>query len=266
VRNVDALVTAAVLLFAAQAANAQAVFAGTWRPDPQRPSANEPPDDVELANGTYECRSCMPPYKIKADGTDQPISNNPRYDTLSISVVDARTLLKKAKKGGMTVAEIRTVVAADGKSATEVQTLTGIAPHAVELSRKSMRVSAGPRGSHAISGKWRVVEADLVHHEEDTTYAVQGDTLKMTDGLGRSFTAKLDGTDAPYEGDPRFTTVSVKLIDSSTIEETDKNGGHPVVISRWSVDRDGKTMHATFDNTHGFVQHQTGHKLPSGAR
>jgi hypothetical protein len=260
-RNGLTLIAAMLLLAAAQVTNAQAVFGGTWRPDPQRPDANEPPDDIELANGTYECRSCKPPYKIKADGTDQPISNNPRYDTLSVSVADAHTVLKRAKKAGMTVVASKTVIAADGKTKAEVQTVTGVGPHPVEFSMLSARVAAGSPGSHAASGKWRSVEGDLVNHEEDTSYEITADTLKMTDGMGRSFTAKLDGTDAPYRGDPRFTTVSLKRVDDRTIEETDKNGAQTVLIAHWSVDPDGKTMRVRFDDTHGHVQTQTGHKL-----
>jgi hypothetical protein len=83
----------------------------------------------------------------------------------------------------------------------------------------------------------------------------------MSDRAGRSFSAKLDGTEAPYIGDPRFTSVSVKLIDSRTIEESDKNQDKIVLITRWTVGPDGTTMHVRFDNTQGFVQEQTGHKI-----
>jgi hypothetical protein len=62
-----------------------------------------------------------------------------------------------------------------------------------------------------------LIESDLVNHEEDTTYLVKGSTLSMSDRLGRSFVANLDGTDAPYKGDPSYTSVSVKLIDSRLI-------------------------------------------------
>jgi len=34
-----------------------------------------------------------------------------------------------------------------------------------------------------------------------------------------------------------------------------------MLVTRWSIDSDGKTMHARFDDTHGFVQEQTGHKV-----
>jgi hypothetical protein len=261
-RNLIVLSIASLLLMSAHGAGAQAIFAGTWRPDPQRSDPHEAPDVVELVNGVYSCKSCKPPYSVKADGTDQPVKGSPRFDTLNISVPDAHTVLRTAHKGTALVAQSKIVVAADGKTKTETMAISGMAPHPVDLAIESTRISAGPPGSHAVSGEWRVVEADLVHHDEDTTYKVAGNTIMMTDHLGRSFTAKVDGTDAPYKGDPRFTTVSLKLIDSRTLEETDKNGATTVLVSRWAVDPDGKTMHATFDDTHGSVQHQTGHKLP----
>lgn len=261
-RSVNVLIAASMLLLSAHLTHAQAMFAGTWRPDPQRADPAAPPDVIEVANGTYECRSCVPPYKVRADGTDQPITGNLRFDTLNIVVVDARTVTKTASKGSETVVQSRTVVAEDGKTKTEVQTLSGMAPHPVDMAIRSTRVSAGPPGSHSISGQWRVIDADLVHHEEDNTYKVDANLLTMTDRLGRSFAAKLDGTPAPYNGDPRFTAVSVKLIDERTIEETDKNGAQTVLVTRWSVERDGTTMRVRFDDTHGFVQQQTGHKLP----
>jgi hypothetical protein len=61
---------------------AQAIFNGTWRPDPEIYSSTRKPDVVELANGVYDCQTCTPPYKIKADGHDQAISGNPYYDSI----------------------------------------------------------------------------------------------------------------------------------------------------------------------------------------
>jgi len=214
-----------------------------------------------LADGTYNCKSCTPPYEVKADGLDQSITGNPRYNTVSVKIVDDRTVMKTAKKEGKTVAESTVVISADGKTMTETQTISGVLPRPVEMASRSARVAAGPAGSHLVSGEWRLVEADLPNHEEDTTYKVSGNTLTMSDRAGRSFSAKLDGTEAPYSGDPRFTSVSVKLIDSRTIEESDKNQDKIVLITRWTVGPDGTTMHVRFDNTQGFVQEQTGHKI-----
>jgi len=55
--------------------------------------------------------------------------------------------------------------------------------------------------------------------------------------------------------------VSLKLIDDRTIEESDKKDGKVVKVSRWSIDPDGKTIHARFDDTRGHVQQQSGRRI-----
>jgi len=251
---------AAVMLISSVAL-AQSPFNGTWRPDPQRPGTDRKPDIIQIVNGEYDCQSCKPPYKIKANGTDQPIPGNPRFDTLRVTVVDDRTITTTGKKSGATVLESRAQVSPDGRELTETELLSNIAPQPMSITSRSSRVAAGPQGSHRVSGSWRLVEFDLTNHDEDTTYSITGDTLTMSDHMGRSFAAKLGGIDAPYRGDPHYTSVSVKLIDPRTLEELDKKDGQVVQINRWTVDPDGKTMHARFDDTHGHVQQQTGHKL-----
>jgi hypothetical protein len=240
---------------------AQSVFNGTWRPDPQTFSPTRTPDVAELANGVYDCRTCSPPYKIKADGQDHAMSGNPYYDTLSVSAIDDRTVLKNAKKGGTTVIETKSIVSDDGKTKTDVQTMYDMAPRPIEVTSHSSRVAAGSPGSHPISGGWRMIDADVSNHAEDTIFKISGDTLSMSDRMGRSFSAKLDGTEAPYNGSDQFTSVSLKMLDNHTIEEFDKKGGKVVKINRWSVGPDGKTMHARFDDTQGHVQEQNGSKV-----
>ncbi len=242
-------------------AMAQSVFNGTWRPDPQHPEPDRPPDVFQLMNGEYQCRSCRPPYKVKADGLDQPISGNARFDTLRITVIDEHTVAKAATRAGATVAESRAQVSPDGRTLTERQVLSNVGPRKVDFTSRSSRVSEGPQGSHAISGSWHLIEADLTNHDEDTDYLVSNGTLSMSDRLGRSFTARLDGSEAPYQGDPDFTSVSLRLIDERTIEESDKKAGKVVKVTRWRVDPDGNTMHARFDDLQGHVQEQTGHKI-----
>jgi hypothetical protein len=244
------------------AAFAVSPFDGTWRPDPERGDPNGKPDEYVLSGGNYECRSCTPPYRIPADGQDHPVAGNSMYDSLSVKIIDNRTTSKVAKKGGTTIAETRGTVSADGNSLVEQQKLFFMGPKPVELTSKSTRAGQEPVGNPAISGKWRRIETDLTNHDEDTTLRVADQTVSMTDHMGRSFQAKLDGTDAPYKGSPEFTSVSVKLINPSTLEESDKNAGKVVKISTWSVDPDGKTMHARFDDLHGRIQKQTGHKIP----
>jgi hypothetical protein len=250
---------AGLLLLPALSA-AQSAFDGTWRPDPQRPT--HPKTEVAvLANGQYECPTCVPPYTAKADGHDQPLHGNPYFDTISIAIVDDRTIAKTGKKDGRVVADTRVTVSADGAAKTEVQTIIGMAPVAVELTAKFSRISTGKPGSHPVSGGWQMTEMDVSNHVEDTSFKVSGGGIAMIDRMGRSFAAKLDGTSAPYKGSDEFNGVSVKLIDDRTIEESDLNDGKVVRISRWALSPDGLTLHARFDDLHGHIEEQDGHKV-----
>jgi hypothetical protein len=240
--------------------SAQSAFDGVWRPDPQKPSHAETEAAV-LANGEYQCPTCMPPYTVKADGHDQPIAGNPYYDSIGIAIIDDRTITKTGKKDGKVAMDSRVTVSADGAGKTEVQTLIGMAPVPIELTAKFSRVSKGAPGSHLVSGSWRMTEMDVSNHAEDTTFKVSGGALSMSDRMGRSFTAKFDGTPAPYKGSDEFNGVSLKLIDSRTIEESDLNSGKVVKISRWALAPDGQSIHARFDDTHGHIQEQDGHKV-----
>lgn len=248
-------------LSVSQVVPAQGVFNGTWRPNAETFDPTMMPDAVKLADGIYECETCTPPYKIKADGTDQAISDNPYYDTVSISTIDARTVRKVAKKAGKVVADSTIVVSPDGKTVTEVQTIYDMAPRPIEMTTHSSRVSGSATAAHLVSGAWRMTDSDVSNHAEDTIFKINGKNLEMTDRMGRSFKAGLDGTDAPFNGSDAFTSVSLKVIDGHTIEESDKRDGAVVKISRWTVSADGQTMHVRFDDTHGHVQEQSGHRV-----
>ena len=92
-------------------------------------------------------------------------------------------------------------------------------------------------------------------------YKVVGDSLSMSSPTGQGYTAKLDGTDAPYKGDPGTTSVSVKRVDKNTMEETDKRDGKVISVARMMVSADGKTM--TFkveDKLHGTTSQFTAAK------
>jgi hypothetical protein len=251
----------AALLLLPVLCSAQSAFDGTWRPDPQRPS--HPKTEIAvLANGEYACPTCTPPYTAKADGHDQPLQGNLYFDTISIAIVDDHTITKTGKKDGKIVADTKVTVSADGATKTEVQTIMGMAPVPVELTSKFSRISSGNPGSHPVSGGWQMTEMDVSNHVEDTSFRVSGGALAMIDRMGRSYTAKLDGTTAIYKGSDQFNGVSVKLIDERTIEESDlNNAGKVVKISRWSLSPDGQTMHARFDDLNGHVQEQDGHKV-----
>jgi hypothetical protein len=81
------------------------------------------------------------------------------------------------------------------------------------------------------------------------TYKVSGNEVTMTNPTGQSYTAKLDGTDAPMKGDPGTTSVSVKMIGKSTIEETDKRDGKVIGTWKMTVATDGKIAKGTAVDT-----------------
>jgi hypothetical protein len=260
-RKLTTLVCFVSLSFASAVCLAASPFDGTWRPDPQRPGPGEKPDNFEISNGMYSCLSCDPPSEIKTDGQDHPITGSQYYDTLSVTLVDTRTVVKVAKAHGQIVAKTTMVVADNGTDRTDQQTVYGMGPNPLAFTMKFSRLTAGKLGDNLLSGQWKLIETDLTNHDEDTTYKITGDSLAMSDKLGRSFTAKLDGTPAPYVGDPDFNMVSVKMLNPSSLEETDLRDGKPVKITLWTVSADGTAIHARFDNLHGKVEEQDGHEV-----
>ena len=225
-------------------ASAQNVLDGTWKADLSKSQLPKKPDVYLLQDGIYECKTCVPPIRIKADGHDQNVSGHPYYDTMSIKIIDDRNITTTRNKNGKPVIVDKMTVAADGatatleftdSSATNADPVTG----KVEMSR----VVKGPAGSHAISGSWRTTKLSNFSNNGITlTYKTQGDVLSMTTPTGQSYTAKLDGTDAPYKGDPGTTSVSVKVIDKNTVEETDKLDGKVISVARMVVAANGKSM------------------------
>ncbi len=241
-------------LFMPTLAMAQSVFDGTWKVDLNTAKFPEKPDEYLLKDGMYHCKTCAPPVDVKADGQDQKVSGHPYYDMVSIKVVDDRTIEETDKKNGKTVTTSKAWVSPDGNtlifefsdsSATNADPVTG--------KGSETRVAKAPAGSHAISGSWKMVKMEGVSDNGlSFTYKVSGDSLTMTTPTGQSYTAKLDGTEAPYKGDPGTTSVSVKKTGPNTMEETDKRDGKVINVAWMTVSADGKTMKiAADDKLHG---------------
>jgi hypothetical protein len=230
---------------------AQSAFDGTWKVDMTTAKFPTKPDVRVLQNGTYECKSCIPAIEVKADGQDHKVTGHPYYDTINIKVLNDRSIVETDKKDGKTVSVSTMTVSADGKTLMfdfTDSSNTNAAP--VTGKGTQTRVAAGPAGSHAISGSWRMDKIDDVSNNAVTlTLKVDGDTVHMTNPTGQSYTANLDGTDAPYKGDPGLTSVSVKRIDKNTIEETDKRDGKVIGVARMSLTPDGKTLNFTMRDT-----------------
>jgi len=231
-----------LLLYFAAVAVAQNAFDGTWKIELGTPPASNP--EVWLVqDGIYRCESCVPPIKVKANGRDQRVSGQ-SYDTISVTIVDARTVKQVEKKGRKIVSDETFTVSPDGKTLTD-EFPNGEERNGVPMHTKFVftRIANGPPGSHLISGFWRMSKLENVADRFLLiTLKVRDGSLEMTRPTGQSFTASLDGTDAPYKGDPSVNFVSVKLLSEDSIEETDKHGGKILRVTTMTVSPDGNLM------------------------
>jgi hypothetical protein len=242
-----------VALLAPAYAVAQSAFDGTWKIDVNKAQMPKKPDVYLLQNGTYKCKTCVPPISVKADGQDQAVSGHPYYDTIAVKVMDDHTIQTTDKKAGKVVATSTMAVAPGGKTATFDFTDSSNTNAAPVTGKGTMtRVAKGPAGANAISGSWRTTSYENVSDNGLMfTYKMVGDSLSMTSPTGQSYDAKMDGTDAPYHGDPGITNVSLKKLGKNTVQETDKRDGKVVSIAKITVAPDGKSMHiAVNDKLH----------------
>ena len=242
---------------------AQSIFDGTWKIDLSQSEPSTTHYDYLLRNGLYRCKTCDPSLEVKADGKDHKISGQACYDTVSLRVIDARTTEETDKRSGRAVGTTRMTVSPDGNSATVEWTESCNAQGDVVAGKDLMaRVAQGPRGSHAVSGSWRITQR--MNRSENAllvTLKLEGDIFSFADPAGQSYAAKLDGTETPIRGDLSNTVVSVKRMDEHTIEETDKRDGKIVEITRFTVSADGKTMTVSMgDKSKGTTRQFVCHK------
>jgi hypothetical protein len=253
----------ALVLLASATLFAQTPFDGTWMAKLDTAKLPTKPDKYTVNNNKYECLTCVPKVDVKADGTDQKVTGHPYFDTIAVHVVDASSVEIIEKKDGKVMYTDKSTVSSDGKTLSDKFTdTTGTQPVTGEAI--STRVSAGPTGSHALSGAWRIEKYNTISSNGLTVkYQGTADGLKMSDLNGNSYDAKFDGKDYPINGDPGKTMVTLKRIGNDTIEETDKRDGKVVGISRMTVASDGKSIHVDYsDKQHGTTMAYTMEKQP----
>jgi len=231
---------------------AQSPFDGIWKIDLSKVNFPREPDTYTLQDGMYECLTCTPPYKIATDGSDQSVTGHPYMDTIAIKVVSETVIEETDKKDGKVVRTSTSTVSADGRTMkfefSDSSDTNGGPP--VTGSEEMKRVARGPDGAHAVSGSWRTTKIEsLSDNDTSVTYKVTGREITMTSPTGQSYTASLNGTDAPMKGDPGITTVSVKIRNKTTLEETDKRDGKVIGILRFTVGPDGKTAKGSYEDT-----------------
>ncbi|MBA3666449.1 MAG: hypothetical protein H0W65_01830 [Sphingomonas sp.] len=228
---------------------AEAGISGTWKADLGSVQIDQKPDAYLVKDGQYSCESCTPKVAVAADGAFHPVSGSPYYDSTAVKVVDDHTITRTNKMADKVIGETTLAVAADGQmfTGTFKDTSTPDAPP-VTGKYTEARVAPAPAGAHAISGSWKPAKYENVSDEGlIVTFNQQGDTFSMSSPAGQSYTAKLDGTDAPIKGDTTGAVASVERVSANVYRETDKRDGKVIGVATMTVGADGK-LNVVFDN------------------
>jgi len=228
------------------AAFAESPFDGTWVMKEDSMQFDQKPYVISLAKGTYENRSAVPPVKVKADGTDQPVKGHAAYDTIAVSPADAQAVEITQKKAGKVIGKGTYTVSSDGNTLTQKWTdSSGTEPVSGETT--FTRVGAAPKDANPVSGSWKVVKRSSEANARTMTYKSTGDGMTMTTPNGQNYTAKFDGKPVKMENDPANTEVSLKKVDAHTFVETYHQLGKVTEIDHMTVSPDGKTMKVSWE-------------------
>ncbi len=228
------------IALAPAAAMAQSVFDGTWKTDIKTIDYPAKPSVYSFKDGMYECKTCATKVLVKADGKDQKVEGDPYADTIAVKIIDPNHVEMVSKKGGKVVAQNKFAVSVDKNSMLREYSYSS--PNNAEVVKGTTsyaRIAYDKEGSNQMSGSWRAQKADkLTDNGLKVTYKSEGATMNMSTPTGESYSAKTDGTDAPYKGDPGTSSVSVK-VRKNTLEETYKRDGKVIGMTKMEVDAKG---------------------------
>jgi len=124
----------------------------------------------------------------------------------------------------------------------------------------TLALSVAARAADQQSGTWKMNPAKSTYNPgpaaKSVTLRIDSDenNIKVdaqgTDGDGNpthvEYSAKFDGKDYTITGVPNADTVSVKRIDTNTMEATQKRAGQVVMTVRSTVSKDGNTRTSIF--------------------
>ena len=228
-------------------------ISGTWKGDVSSVKFEQKPDEFLLQNGKYDCKSCIPPVSLAADGAYHPVANHAYYDEESVKVVDANTVQQSTKLKGRETGNSTLKVSPDGKTLTinwNDMSVANAKPNSGTF--EETRIASGPAGSHALSGSWTPAKIASVNQEAITvTLSADADTFHLSSPTGVSYDAKLDGSPTPIKGDPAGATASVKKLGDNSYQETDTAGGKVTNVTTFTLGTDGKLTIMSEDPRNG---------------
>jgi hypothetical protein len=219
-----------------------AALNGTWKVDLASLKFGGKPDEVLVKDGSYNCATCIPPLTVAADGQFHAVTDRPYFDSMSVKVVDDKTIEIHRKMGDKEVSSLIEQVSADGNTLTyKFKDMTTPDAPTVEGSSTATRVGPAPAGAHAVSGQWQTDKiGDYSEAALDIVFQVDGDTVTST-SQGQTYVATLGGPAVAIKGDTGGTTVKVERAGHG-IKETYSRGGKDVGIASITPNADGKSF------------------------
>jgi hypothetical protein len=227
---------------------AQSAIDGKWKTDIKSIVGSDKPSKYSVKDGMYECESCVPQIKVKADGTDQLLEGNPYYDVYAVKLADDHTLELVARKSGRTVSVGKIKISDDGKSMTREFTINEPGGLTNKYTSKMTRVAPAPKGTtHGVSGAWKLAAVEKMTYDT-VIYKTANGMVSMNATDGSRYEAKLDGTKAAVKGSSGTDAVSVVMKDKNTLEELNFLKGKVTAVSTMVVSADGKTARVNWEN------------------
>jgi hypothetical protein len=226
-------------------------FDGTWKMKLDSMQFSGKPNEEVIINGSYTCKTCVPPFTIKADGKEQPTPVHNTRDHMSVKVVNPTTVEYTQKAGGKVTSTNTDTVSADGNRLTSAFTdYSGEKP--VKGTTTFKRVGPAPSGAHAVSGAWMPDSIPEVSESARIIVMVSSDNGIKWTWNGLVTDAKFDGKQYAVQNDPQQTLVALKKINDRQFEERGTSEGKVQYVTMWTVSADGKTMtQASEDLPHG---------------
>ena len=86
--------------------------------EPDKSKLPKKPDEYLLKDGIYECKTCNPEIKVKADGQFQKVVGHPYFDMEKVAVIDDRHINTEEQKDGKPASDGKWSVSEDGSTLT----------------------------------------------------------------------------------------------------------------------------------------------------
>jgi hypothetical protein len=218
-------------------------FAGTWIMQPEATTFGvDHPLELMIERGTYKRSDCAPPFEVAANGSDQPIKEQPLFDTLSVRLVDPRRVDVVQKMAGKVTWKGVYTVSKDQRSMT-LQFDDERASTPVTGTILYSRVGNPLSAAHSVSGSWRPEKLTQLSASALTlTIQDQEHGLAMSWSDGRRVESQLDVKYYPLNGYLSGEQVSILHPRPDTLAINREQGATPVEVSRAVISDDGQTI------------------------